>query len=503
MQLQITKTKHLNFDKNPVYDKTSVNGFTRIAFHDHDFSSSSGNSTYLEAYLEASKAKSASPLPYLPIVTEFKFSYDADSEDNIIETFHLYENGSHQTDLAESFIPKVNNEGELFIGITEVKAGEPLSLLIQMEEGTANPSFQAAKVEWEFLNSNNQWMSITEENFGDETNGLTQSGIVYFKVPCDFEFSGQTIFPAPLFWLKIKVPERTAAVCKFVGLHLQAFKAVLVDFENTGVEFIKHLAPDSISKLLRPLNSIKTIEQPYSSFGGKSKDTDVEFYKRTSERLRHRSRAISKWDYETLVLDEFPHVHRVKCLPHFKVKNDNLSNSSAGNVTIVPVASSSNDSLPVSWRPLVDLGTMKRIKTYLQFRSSPHVNIDVIAPNLERVLFSFHIKYHDSETADTRLYSKNLNEIINAHLSPWAYETMSNVQFQNEIHTSKIIQIIESQSYVSHIWDFKVKHFDDTLSNAEKQNKTFKSSDTIAPLTEYTLFLPGNHIIESENNCCR
>lgn len=497
------KPKDPDFKQNPIYDKSSVNAIARIQFDDYDFSASVDKQSYLDAYLEASKPESTSALPYLPTVTNFKFSYDASSIDNEIETFHLYEKGYHQTDLNESFVPKITNEAELFVGISDHKAGQPLSLLVQLEEGTANPTYEAASVEWEYLNHNNQWVSITGENFGDETNGLTQSGIVYFKIPYSYESSAQTILPKSLFWLKISVPERTAAVCNFVSLHLQAFKAVLTDYENSGVEFTKHLEPETIIKLLKPLNSIKKIEQPYKSFGGRPEDTDIEFYKHTSERLRHRSRAISKWDYETLVLDKFPHVYRVKCLTHFKVNNDKINNSSAGNVTIVPVASSNNTNLPVSWRPLVDLGTMKRIKEYLQLQASPHVTIDVIPPNLEQVIFSFNIKYHESETADSRLYSKDINELINAYLSPWAYETKDNVQFQNEIQTSKLIQIIESQAYVSHVWDFKVKHFDDSLSVAEKQNKTFRSSDTIVPLTEYTLFLPGTHDVKSENNCCK
>ena len=495
--------KNFTYDENPVYDKNSVEGIVRLKLNAEDFSSTTGNQPYLDAYMEAAKAESIKPLPYLPIITEFKFNYNANSDENTIETFHLYPKGHLSTNLNGSHIPQINNEGELFVGISNVIAGQPMNLLIQMQEGTANPTLESVEIGWQYLNNNNQWMPLTENNFGDETNGLTQSGIVYFKVPENFETTTQTILPKNMFWLKIAVPERTAAVCNFIGLHLQAFKAVLFDYEETGIQFVKHLEPNSISKLLRPRKQIKKISQPYISFGGKTKDNDFEFYKRTSERLRHRARAISKWDYETLILDKFPHVYRVKCLPHFKVKDDGINNSSAGNVTLVPVAASSNNSLPVSWRPLVDLGTMKRIKDYLLSIASPHVTIDVIPPNLEQVLFSFHVKYHESTTSDFRLYSENLNEIINAYLSPWAYETKENVQFQNEIQTSKLIQIIESQSYVDYLWDFKAKHYDDSLSGAEKLTKSFKSTDNIVPLTEYSLFLPGAHDIKSETDCCK
>ncbi|WP_189702504.1 baseplate J/gp47 family protein [Subsaximicrobium wynnwilliamsii] len=496
------KEREFTYDENPAFNKKTVHGIARIKFINYDFSDSkSGTNSYLEIFIDAGKDKVNTNLPYLPIITDFSFRYSADSNDNEVQTFHLYPKGYEAKSLRE-LLPKFENEGELIVGIKDVKAGQPLSLLIQVEEGSADPTLAPAEINFRYLDQQNVWSEFDEDIAGDETNGLTQSGIIFFKVPKEFQFSGQTIFTESIFWLRIAVPQRTAAVCNLVGLHLQAFKAVLTDYENTGVLFTKHLESKTITKLLRPKNQIKKIEQPYSSFGGRAKDTDSDFYKRTSERLRHRTRAISKWDYETLVLDEFPQVHRVKCLPHYQVKSDRVNNTSAGNVTIVPVAASTNENLPVAWRPLVDLNTMKRIKLFLQNHATPHAKIDVIPPNLEHVRFSFQIKYHDAINADTRLYQESLNGIINAYLSPWAYKTQENVQFQNEIYTSKLIQIIESQNFVDYIFDFKAKHYDEDLTDAAKASKTFKAMDKIVPLTDYSLFLPGEHLIQESNSLC-
>ncbi len=334
------KERDLTFGSNPIFNKKSVNGFTRIKFHNHDFdSSNSGVQTYLKTFIAAAKDRDNTNLPYLPVVTEFKFRYTATSaNDNTVESYHIHPNGYKKIELKNT-LAEIENNGELFIGINNINAGQPLSLLIQVDQGTADPTLETTEVYWDYLSHQNEWIPIDKENFGDETNGLLQSGIVFLKVPDDFQSKGQTIFPDGNFWLRIAVPERTNAVCNLVGLHLQAVKAVLTDYAATKVEFSKHIEPSTISKLLRPKNQIKKIEQPYSSFGGRAKDTDEGFYKRTSERLRHRARAISKWDYETLVLDEFPQVHRVKCLTHFQVKGDIINNTSAGNVTVVPVAS--------------------------------------------------------------------------------------------------------------------------------------------------------------------
>ena len=39
------------------------------------------------------------------------------------------------------------------------------------------------------------------------------------------------------------------------------------------------------------------------------------FYGRVSERLRHKQRALTQWDYERIVLERFPEVYKAKCIP--------------------------------------------------------------------------------------------------------------------------------------------------------------------------------------------
>jgi hypothetical protein len=57
-------------------------------------------------------------------------------------------------------------------------------------------------------------------------------------------------------------------------------------------------------------------DAPYPSFGGRVTEDNAEFYNRVSERLRHKDRAITIFDYERLVLESFPDIYRVKCIDH-------------------------------------------------------------------------------------------------------------------------------------------------------------------------------------------
>ena len=71
----------------------------------------------------------------------------------------------------------------------------------------------------------------------------------------------------------------------------------------------------AIKKFAPPIAGIAGVRQPYTSSGGRQAEEDALFYTRVSERLRHKQRALTAWDYERLVLGQFPDIYKVKCIP--------------------------------------------------------------------------------------------------------------------------------------------------------------------------------------------
>jgi hypothetical protein len=325
---------------------------------------------------------------------------------------------------------------------------------------------------------------------GDETLSLTQSGLVAITVP-QFNAQTNTKLPLGLLWLKISV-SNINAICKFIGVHTQAIKAVLTDFENTGAAFTEHAPKETISKALKPINTVKKIIQPYPSFGGKTAEPDEFLYTRISERLRHKNRAITTWDYERIILQEFPEVYRVKTLSHYRYDTQ-ISNVSAGYVTLIPVAKSSNAE-NISWKPLLSLNKMLLIKEHLGKIASPHARINVKPPKAERVQVHFKVKFHSTPGMDNSLYIKQLKETINAYLSPWAYES-NEVNFAGDMEFSSIIQLVDNQSYVDYITDFKIEQYI-LNENNEITGSPIQNLSRITPQTDFTLFIPNEtHLI--------
>jgi ribosomal protein S17E len=217
--------------------------------------------------------------------------------------------------------------------------------------------------------------------------------------------------------------------------------------------------------------------------------------------LRHKKRAITSWDYERLILQEFPEVYRVKCLNHYRYDSKTISNVSAGYVTLIPIAKSNDNQNTISWKPLLSLGTLSKIKKMLFAIASPHARILVKTPSLEKIEVKFKVKYREIDGADTRLYSSLLKDVVNQYLSPWAY-TNTEINFANSIEISSLIQLIDNQSFVDYITDFEVNQI---ILNETTDDEKMKFSNVkeIEPKTDFTLFIPNDsHTIDEITTNC-
>lgn len=461
----------------------------------------SGDS-FMEKYIAQSQLPNPS-LPYKPRISEFVFNYSASETVEVFTrvgrlsgapNLHVYKSMPFgYTKYNRTTVRFAQNDapaGKIFLGFENTVPHDGLTFLMQLEEGTANPQLEPAQIAWHYL-SGNTWTAIEKTDIGDETLSLTQSGLVSITVP-EFNTAATTVMPPGLFWLRISVTN-IQAICRFLGVHTQALKAVLTDYENTGSIFTEQTPKETISKVYRPINSIKKISQPYPSFYGRTVEPDETLYTRTSERLRHKNRAITTWDYERIILQEFPEVYRIKTLNHYRY-DTGISNIAAGYVTLIPIARSSvTDN--INWKPLLSLNKMLKIKEHLYKVASPHARINVKPPRTEKVQVNFKVKFHETPGMDNRLYIARLKDTINKYLSPWAYEGNDDVSFAGEMEFSSIIQLIDNQEYVDYITDFKITQY--VLNeNSEVVGTPIQNLNRITPQTDFTLFVPNeSHLI--------
>ena len=227
-------------------------------------------------------------------------------------------------------LPQYSENGHLYIGIQDLQDKQELSLLFQMDEGNENPDLEPPEVSWNYL-SNDNWIKFNDEEFvSDSTNGMLNTGIIRFHPPSSLDATeshppattSNSLMPNGFHWFEARVPDNVNAFPEAIAIVPQAASATHL-LQTPASEHLNETLPaNSITKLVAPVSAIDTVKQPYSSFGGKGQEVYAQFVRRVSERLRHKDRAITMWDYERLVLEQFPDIYKVKCLNQAAQENE-------------------------------------------------------------------------------------------------------------------------------------------------------------------------------------
>lgn len=500
-------------------DASTTSGFLQLSLND-----SFGHQQYLRdlaKYLidqskpEPTGTPSEPTEPYTPRIKSIYAGYsayqisavnDAASFDNReIRFFHLYPFGEAEQhkQLQGSdiyLLPQFNHLvdgmpaghiGEFYIGIEKLLPQQSVNLLFQVMEGTSDPRSvkPPQHIAWFFL-ANNQWLPFDTGDYSDATLNLVQSGIISFAIPAEATTTN-TLLPAGYVWIMAAITEAPEAVCKLINIDAQASVATFAD-QNNADDFLDTALPaGTVAKLKIPDAAIKKISQPYASFGGRAKETDEHFYIRVSERLRHKARAITAWDYERLVLEAFPELYKVKCLNHTQVDDGVYNEVKPGYVSIITIPSlkNRNDANPL--KPYTQQSTLTNIELFLKPRTSCFVQLRACQPQFEEVRLAFSLKLHDGYS-DFAFYAAQLQQEITAFLSPWAYGSSSTLDFGGTVYKSVLINFIEERYYVDFITDvyMYVKVDDTTAESADMDEinaSTARSILVSAPATAHTI----------------
>ncbi|MBW8331727.1 MAG: baseplate J/gp47 family protein [Prolixibacteraceae bacterium] len=514
---------------------SSVNGFVRLTL-----ASSFGHSEYirdLSVYLIEKTADGTDTIevepvePYTPKIKSLYASYSAwcandlltatesDFNSREINFFHIYPFGDGEQhkylNPAENvyLLPQFKHKdetkshiGEFYIGIEYLNPNEGVNILFQVMEGTTNPTIAkpTEHLSWAFL-SNNIWIEFKSSDYSDNTLQLVQSGIISFAIP-DEATTTNTILPTGYIWLRAAVTEAAEAVCDLISVDAQATVATFVNAENADDFLNTALPAGTVAKLKIPDASVKKITQPYSSFGGRPKENDDHFYIRVSERLRHKARAITVWDYEHLVLEAFPEIYKVKCLNHTQIEDGVYHEVKPGYVSIITIPSQQNHNDANPLKPYTQQSTLTNIENFLRKRISCFVNLRACQPRFEEVRLEFSLKLFD-QYKDFTFYSEKLKEEITQFLSPWAFGNTSAIDFGGKIYKSVLINFIEERYYVDFITDvFMYVTVDDTTTNEstdmdEISASTARSILVSAPASKHDIHELTLVDTNAEDNC--
>jgi hypothetical protein len=411
--------------------------------------------------------------PYSPAIESISVDYTADAAAEDLTFFHLhpFEGTFEKRALlpAPSVLPTFEDEGALLLGISDLTPGEQLDLLFQVAESTADPDLPPADVKWFYL-TKNRWKELPKDTnlLSDATEGFLRSGVVKIAVPPDID-QENTILPAHLHWLKACAYQRAGAVSETIGVHAQAARATFVHVAGSFTDRLTvPLKADTVVKPLAENANIKKISQPYATFGGQTKEPMPRFYRRASEHLRHKGRAITLFDYERLVLEAFPEVYKVKCIPHTLGLPEELSDFHAapGHVVVAVIPDLTKLELSERMRPKATRSLLDKIEDFLRSCTSPFVKIRALNARYQPFRVSGKVRFRQGKSDE--FYRKQLQRDLDRILAPWAFEQGKEIDFGGAVHQSVILRHIEDLDYVDYVTDFLLWRKKDTTRQAQQ-----------------------------------
>lgn len=422
-------------------------------------------------------------------------------------------------------------DGNLRLGLENLLPGQTVSMLFQCTEGTGNPGHIAPdEIVWSYLRSN-EWVRIPATFIlADETLGLRQTGIIRIQVPSDIN-NGNTLAIGrdgrkDLYWLMASAAEDPArkifvdALPMLRDIDVQAATAVFVNESgNDLIHLEKGLPEASITQLRFQDPAISTVRQPQASFGGRYAESgDAQgYYRRIHERLRHRQRAVTVWDYERIALEQFPKIALAKCLPHTR----DTDTRRAGYVTMGVIPYPGNMTGDRIFYPTFNAGDLESYERFLNHHNSffvsgqgggvacccggsdgcgCHGDGTLLVRNaiFEPVRLRVCVRFREGR--DIAWYKKRLNEDLKSFLAPWATDLERPITFGARIEAMELLRFLENLDYVDVIMDLKFKHFPgQAISEIAEATIDFEETGTIEPFTSRSVLTTYLDVLNEDN----
>jgi hypothetical protein len=390
--------------------------------------------------------------PYTPKLKYLTIDYGSSVEVNFgpsaradrpVGVFHIHPFGYCDIEVERSeaglpFLPRHENDGELYIGLRDVVPPQTVSILFQLAEGSADPELEPQPVTWSYLDGD-RWIPLAHRVVRDTTRGFINAGII--EIALD-PAAPSARLGGGLYWLRAAVARDTSSLCDTIELPLtQAMSATFVSRDNAPDHYRGPLPPGAITKIVSEVRSIAGARQPYPSYGGRMAEAEGLWATRVSERLRHKQRALSVWDYERLVLDRFPEIYKAKCLP--------ARPSEPGKVEIIVIPDTRKLLLSDPFQPKAPSKLLVDVEEYLRGRAP--VFASVRARNARYVAVRVGLRVRFAGDGNEGYYTRRLNDDLNRFLSPWAYEEGADVAIGGKIYANSIVDFVDRRDYVDYV----------------------------------------------------
>lgn len=372
--------------------------------------------------------------PYTPLVARISADYSAEATIELIsndrhlqsEIIHLHPFGEKVIYPAAQnrqlrrprFFPEYQEDSHCFIGFTATELSGYLNIFFVFDGSSKLlMPYPSTSYTWYYL-VDNEWHALSPNQIiHDTTLSFLTTGIVTLDIPGEIN-TAHTLMPSGLFWLRVSTSKGVNRYpdCQHIATHVVKTAGKGAPLADDGVTTVPFSAWRSIPR--RP--GLGAIAQLNALTKMPEIESDSHFQMRVSERLRHKGKALTPWDYEHLILENFPEVGAVRCFP---TRTYYADTPHPGHVLIIvtPLHTACDHSL-CSPRQL-DSSYLLRIRRFLLAVSRSHVHIDVRNPGYENIQIRCKVTLKAGVSHGPAL--RKLEYAIKSQLCPWEPDTLN------------------------------------------------------------------------------
>lgn len=358
-------------------------------------------------------------------------------------------------------VPSYPDAGHLYLGLDRLVPPQSLSLFFQFSTrqtesvrvSNTGTDQSRRRIEWAVL-AEDRWIPLSDTEITlDTTDHFTRSGIVMLMLPAPLTKDNHTM-PAGHYWLRATVPFGAEAYSPLQAVLTHATRAVRV-LNGAAPPPQGTLPPYTIDALAEKDPAVAEVVQPFPSWGYVPAEKRRTFVTRVSERLRHKQRAVQRWDYERLVLERFPEIGLARCVGYDRA-TQNYTALRPGEVRMV-VVPRQWEAAPYS-EPRADATLLREIALYLQAHASHFVRtIYVQNPVYERLKIRASVQFARASEQSAAL--ARLQEEIAQYLVPWWFDVREHLSLgRTVLHIDEVLHFIEQRAYVANVAAFSIEH---------------------------------------------
>lgn len=354
--------------------------------------------------------------PVVPMLADVELSYIASEETTLADMENLSIRLYRITTLSEeepfpiskeseqAFLPAVTTDHLLYLAFLHAQGEQIIRIYLDLVLPKEKIPFynpqpdKSIKLSWEYWNGNS-WQPVpTQSVTVEETCGLTQSGFIEIKL--SEKIKDTYMDKQGRAWIRAAVTGDISSCLAIRNIWTNCIRLTAQNGDGSS------LPAGTIQGMEKADERIESIVQPLPGFGGRPAETETQSAVRQSARIHNRHRALTIKDYEQLVLEHFPEVDKVKCIPVPRDKG-------ASEICLV-VFSRAEDNryyLSQAWK-------LAEIQRLIRQYAPPFVYMRVINPVYERVKVHCKAVLWDS-VQDENKAIRQLVVLAQNYIAPW------------------------------------------------------------------------------------